>query len=152
MNESLFALPLPPSIPPTFCALQVVPVMKKGGGYPYLLVLNIADGSLNWGKRVDPHPAAMLTMSPTVHAGYIYQGVSSLEELWATSSTYPCCTFRGNMLKVDLATGNIIWRTYMAPDNSGKIGGFSGESVCVCEEARRGGRCEPPLRTAMQHQ
>lgn len=47
--------------------------MKKGGGYPYLLTLNAADGTLVWGKRVDPHPAAMLTMSPTVHAGYIYQ-------------------------------------------------------------------------------
>lgn len=31
---------------------QVVPVMKKGGGWPYLLVLKISDGSLVWGKRV----------------------------------------------------------------------------------------------------
>lgn len=53
--------------------MQVVGTMKKGGGYPYLLTLNAADGTLVWGKRIEPHPAAMLTMSPTVHAGYIYQ-------------------------------------------------------------------------------
>ena len=52
--------------------------MMKGGGYPFLLMVN-ADGTaqqqgqLVWGKRVEAHPAAMLTMSPTVHAGYIYQ-------------------------------------------------------------------------------
>lgn len=109
--------------------LQVVSVMKKGGGYPYLFTLNAADGSIKWGKRVDPHPAAMLTQSPTVHAGYIYQGVSSPEELWASDKNYPCCTFRGNMLKVDLATGNIVWRTYMTPDNFETTDGFSGNSI-----------------------
>jgi polyvinyl alcohol dehydrogenase (cytochrome) len=103
--------------------------MKKAGGYPYLFALNAADGSIVWGKRVDAHPAAMLTQSPTVHAGYIYQGVSSLEELWATDKNYPCCTFRGNMLKVDLANGNIVWRTYVTPDNGGTTGGFSGNSI-----------------------
>lgn len=57
------------------------------------------------------------------------QGVSSLEELWAANPSYPCCTFRGSMLKVDLATGNILWRTYTVPDNGGQTGGFSGNSV-----------------------
>jgi outer membrane protein assembly factor BamB len=47
--------------------------MKKGGGYPYLLALDITNGNLIWGKRVEAHIAGMLTMSPTVHAGYIYQ-------------------------------------------------------------------------------
>lgn len=107
----------------------VVGVMKKGGGYPYLLAINIANGKLIWGKRVDTHVDAMMTQSPTIHAGYIYSGVSSLEELHAASPGYACCTFRGNMLKVDLATGKIIWRTYMTPDNKDLPGGFSGNSV-----------------------
>uniref|UniRef100_A0A383VAH7 Pyrrolo-quinoline quinone repeat domain-containing protein n=1 Tax=Tetradesmus obliquus TaxID=3088 RepID=A0A383VAH7_TETOB len=106
----------------------ILGVMKKGGGFPYLLAVNAADGSLAWCKRVDPHPAAMLTQSPTVYNGAVYVGVSSLEELWANSATYPCCTFIGSMLKVDLA-GNILWRTLMAPDNNGQTGAFSGNSV-----------------------
>lgn len=103
--------------------------MKKGGGYPYLLVLKTADGRLVWGKRLDNHTAAMLTQSPTVHDGYIYQGVSSLEELSAADPKYACCTFRGSMLKVRLSDGAIMWRTFMAPDNKNKPGGFSGNSV-----------------------
>jgi polyvinyl alcohol dehydrogenase (cytochrome) len=67
----------------------VLGVMKKGGGFPYLLSVNAADGSLVWCKRVDPHPAAMVTQSPTVYNGAVYVGVSSLEELWANSETYP---------------------------------------------------------------
>lgn len=103
--------------------------MKKGGGWPYLLVLKIADGSLVWGKRLDTHAAAMLTQSPTVHAGYIYQGVSSLEELWAANAAYPCCSFRGSMVKLDLSTSAIKWQTYMVPDNRGGTDGFSGNSI-----------------------
>jgi polyvinyl alcohol dehydrogenase (cytochrome) len=57
------------------------------------------------------------------------QGISSLEELWATKADYPCCTFRGNMIKVDLTNGDIVWRTYMAPDNNNQVGGFSGSSL-----------------------
>lgn len=75
---------------------------------------------------MDPHPAAMITQSATVHNGYIYVGVSSLEELWANAKDYPCCTFIGNMLKVELSTGNVVWRTYMAPQNGNTTGGFSG--------------------------
>jgi len=114
---------------PRLCTLQVVPVMKKLGGYPFLLVLNIADGTLVWGKRVEKHAAAMLTMSPTVHAGYIYQGISSLEELAAGSASYPCCSFRGSFIKVNLATGEEVWRTWMAPDNKYLPGGISGNSL-----------------------
>lgn len=57
------------------------------------------------------------------------QGISSLEELWATIKDYPCCSFRGSFIKVDLSTGNIVWRTWMAPDNNNQDGGFSGNSL-----------------------
>lgn len=67
----------------------ILGVMKKGGGFPYLLAVNAADGSLAWCKRVDPHPAAMITQSPTVYNGAVYVGVSSLEELWANGPGYP---------------------------------------------------------------
>ncbi|WIA28036.1 hypothetical protein OEZ86_010622 [Tetradesmus obliquus] len=148
--------------------VMVFGVMKKGGGFPYLIAANVTSGALLWGFRADPHPAAMITQSPTVYNGAVYVGVSSLEELvadnpdyeWADphpaamitqspkvyngavfvevssleelvadNPDYECCTFIGNMLKVDLATGAVVWRTYMAPQNNNQTGGFSGNSV-----------------------
>uniref|UniRef100_A0A383V615 Pyrrolo-quinoline quinone repeat domain-containing protein n=1 Tax=Tetradesmus obliquus TaxID=3088 RepID=A0A383V615_TETOB len=109
--------------------VMVFGVMKKGGGFPYLIAANVTNGVLLWGFRADPHPAAMITQSPTVHNGAVYVGVSSLEELIADNPEYECCTFIGNMLKVDLATGTVVWRTYMAPQNNNQTGGFSGNSV-----------------------
>lgn len=105
---------------------QVFGVMKKGGGFPYLIAASTKDGALMWGFRADPHPSAMITQSPTVHNGAVYVGVSSLEELQADDPTYECCTFIGNMLKVDLKSGKVMWRTYMAPSNNNKTGDFSG--------------------------
>lgn len=65
--------------------------MKKLGGYPYLLALDVQTGNLIWGKRVEAHAAAMLTMSPTVHAGYIYQvGASRVGSTsWSLSKPSP---------------------------------------------------------------
>lgn len=103
--------------------------MKKGGGFPYLLAISTVDGSLKWGKRVDPHPAAGVTQSPTLYNGHVYVGISSLEEVQADIPGYDCCTFRGSFIKVDLSNGNELWRTYMTPDNFNKSGGFSGAAV-----------------------
>lgn len=33
------------------------------------------------------------------------------------------------MIKVDLSNGNVVWRTYMMPDNNNATGGFSGNSL-----------------------
>jgi polyvinyl alcohol dehydrogenase (cytochrome) len=62
--------------------------MKKGGGFPYLIAANITNGVLLWGMRADPHPHAMITQSPTVYGGFVYVGISSLEELVADSPDY----------------------------------------------------------------
>jgi polyvinyl alcohol dehydrogenase (cytochrome) len=36
---------------------------------------------------------------------------------------YPCCSFRGSMVALDVHTGEILWKTYMAPV------GFSGNAI-----------------------
>ena len=54
---------------------------------------------------------------------------SRLEEAFAANPYYPCCSFRGSVLKIDLATGAIVWKTYTAPDNGGHPGGYSGNAV-----------------------
>jgi len=108
---------------------MIVGVMKKLGGFPFLLAINTADGSLIWGKRVHSHVAAMVTQSPTIYQGYIYQGISSLEELLADAPGYDCCTFIGEVQKLSLTDGTLVWKTLMSPDNGNAVGGFSGNSV-----------------------
>jgi polyvinyl alcohol dehydrogenase (cytochrome) len=42
--------------------------------------------------------------------------VSSIEELVGADSKYPCCTFRGSVVALDAATGEVAWKTYVIPD------------------------------------
>jgi polyvinyl alcohol dehydrogenase (cytochrome) len=77
--------------------------------------LDAASGELRWKVRVDVHPLARITGAPKVHAGRVYVPVSSLEEVAAISKSYPCCTFVGKVVALDLATGSVLWVTPLAP-------------------------------------
>lgn len=57
--------------------------------------------------------------------GY-YVGVSSVEE---GASIEQCCIFRGSLAKLDARSGAILWKTYMLPDNNGKIGAYAGAAI-----------------------
>lgn len=39
-------------------------------------------------------------------------GLSSGETIPAANSNYPCCTHRGGVVAIDIATGKILWKTY----------------------------------------
>jgi polyvinyl alcohol dehydrogenase (cytochrome) len=93
------------------------------GGGGKVLAFDKFTGELRWSTQADNHPAAIITQSATVFDGRVYVGVSSLEEVFAVVADYPCCSFRGSMLALDLETGAILWQTYMAPD------GYSGSAV-----------------------
>lgn len=97
--------------------------------FPYMLAVSTNGGKLLWGKRMDPHQQAMITQSPTVYKDGVYVGVSSLEELAADSPDYDCCSFIGSFVKLNLTTGEELWRVYMTPPNGGKSGSWSGNSV-----------------------
>jgi polyvinyl alcohol dehydrogenase (cytochrome) len=86
-------------------------------------------GALQWITNVESHPAAIITGSPVVVGSTIYQGISSIEEGLATSSTYACCTFRGSVVALDAETGAILWQTYTVPDNDGRAGKYSGGPI-----------------------
>jgi polyvinyl alcohol dehydrogenase (cytochrome) len=90
-----------------------------------LIAVDKHTGDLEWATRVDEHPAAILTQSPVVFGNTVFVGVASLEELFATDPSYPCCTFRGSVVALDVNTGAILWKTYMAPD----VPGYSGNAV-----------------------
>jgi polyvinyl alcohol dehydrogenase (cytochrome) len=85
----------------------------------HLMAINASNGKLIWVSQVDSHPAAILTASPLVVNGVIYQGVASIEEALASIPGYTCCAFRGSIVAVNATTGQILWKTYTVPDNGG---------------------------------
>jgi len=80
--------------------------------------LDAASGKVVWTRKVEDHPFARITGSPTYHNGRLYVPVSSYEEAQGADPQYPCCTFRGSVSALDAATGRVVWKTYMIPDAS----------------------------------
>ena len=69
-----------------------------------------------WQTRVDDHPNATITGSPTLGGGLLYVPVSSLEVTSAADPAYVCCTFRGAVVALDPATGEQRWKTFTVPN------------------------------------
>jgi polyvinyl alcohol dehydrogenase (cytochrome) len=82
-------------------------------GYAY--AVDAASGRLVWSQKVDDHPLVRLTGSPTLFAGRLYVPTSSYEE-GGRPPGYACCTFRGSVVALDAATGDVVWKTYTIPD------------------------------------
>ena len=78
--------------------------------------LDAATGAPLWTTKVDEHPFARVTGSPTLDGDRLFVPVSSLEETAASQPGYECCTFRGSVAAIDTATGEIRWKTYMVPE------------------------------------
>lgn len=95
----------------------------------HVIAIDRNSGALRWITQVDPHPAAIITGSPVFHGNIVYVGVSSNEEALAVNPAYPCCTFRGSMVALDVFTGEILWKTYVVRDNGGLTGGYSGGAI-----------------------
>jgi polyvinyl alcohol dehydrogenase (cytochrome) len=87
------------------------------------LALDARTGDLLWKTHPDSHPGAVITQSPIVHGNRVYVGIASYEESMAADPSYPCCTFRGNVVAMDKVTGAVAWRTFVMPQ------GYSGGGV-----------------------
>lgn len=102
----------------------VVGTQGKSGGGGNLLAYDAGTGALLWKTKLDSNPLAIITQSATISDGVVYVGVASGEEgVAAFVPGYPCCSFRASMAAVDLASGKILWQTYMVPT------GFSGGAI-----------------------
>jgi polyvinyl alcohol dehydrogenase (cytochrome) len=84
------------------------------GGTVY--ALDAQKGTLLWRVQVDTHPLARIAATPTPYQSRLYVAVSSGEEAKAASPDYPCCTFRGSVVALDMATGHVLWKTYTITD------------------------------------
>jgi len=62
--------------------------------------------------EVEKNRIGVLTGSPVVSGNQLFVPVSSAEEGAATDPAYACCSFRGSLVALDLATGKIQWQTY----------------------------------------
>jgi len=104
--------------------------LKKLNAGAHVFAVDRTTGALLWSVQVDTDPASIITGSPTVYNGVVYVGVSSYDE----SDGLLCCTFRGAVVALSAATGQILWKTYTVPSNnngsdSNLPGYYSGNGV-----------------------
>jgi polyvinyl alcohol dehydrogenase (cytochrome) len=102
-----------------------------------IFAVNKQTGALVWKTQADTHLASIITAGAVVDpaTGIVYVGVSSNEEADAAFIPgYTCCTFRGSMLALNSANGNILWRTYTVP--AGYSGGSVWGSTAVVDPSR----------------
>lgn len=77
--------------------------------------LDAMTGRQLWRTKVDDHPNATITGTPTLGGGTLFVPVSSLEVTSAADPKYSCCTFRGAVVALDPATGEQRWKSYTIP-------------------------------------
>lgn len=84
--------------------------------------LNAQSGQKIWQTQVHDHPLATITGSVIADHQKLYVPVSSTEIIPAARADYPCCSFRGAAVAIDLETGNKVWTRYTTevPKPTGK--------------------------------
>ncbi len=93
-----------------------------------VFAVNRHTGKLLWSTQVDSDPASVITGSPVVYRGVAYLGISSKGEAGSAG------TFRGAIVALNAATGEMVWKTYTVPSNNGNSdsnlpGYYSGNAV-----------------------
>jgi polyvinyl alcohol dehydrogenase (cytochrome) len=84
---------------------------SDGGAVAY--AVDAATGRQIWSRKVDDHPYAASTGSPTFYDGRLYVPTSAVgEEGQGGRLQYQCCTFRGSVSALDANTGAVMWKSY----------------------------------------
>jgi polyvinyl alcohol dehydrogenase (cytochrome) len=74
--------------------------------------LDAQKGTLLWKTQVDAHPSARIVGAPALYNDRLYVAVGSNETLAAANPGYGCCTFRGSVAALDMASGRLLWKSY----------------------------------------
>ena len=98
------------------------PVLYMGDFSATVHAIDASDGSLVWRASVGDHTDATITGSPKLHDDALYVPLSSSE--WATAADpgYACCTFRGGVVSLDAASGELNWRTHVIDEPAAETG------------------------------
>jgi polyvinyl alcohol dehydrogenase (cytochrome) len=85
-----------------------------------MMAVDAATGDLRWMTELDPNPNTIVTASPVILGNRLYISTSS------SGGGAARMTFRGSMIALDTRTGQIVWQSFVLPDNGGVPGGFAG--------------------------
>ena len=83
-----------------------------------LYALDAERGTLLWKTQIDTHPLARILGAPVLYHGRVYVTVASTELSAALDGAYACCTFRGSVAALDMASGRLLWKTYLIADEA----------------------------------
>jgi polyvinyl alcohol dehydrogenase (cytochrome) len=74
--------------------------------------LDAQKGTLLWKTQVDTHPTARIQGAPALYNDRLYVAVGSDEDNNTANPNYSCCTFRGSVAALDIASGHVLWKSY----------------------------------------
>jgi polyvinyl alcohol dehydrogenase (cytochrome) len=74
--------------------------------------VDASTGTQIWVRKLDHHPVAKITGTPTLYRDRLFVPVASYEEVDGASPDYACCTFRGSLSALNAKTGAVLWKTY----------------------------------------
>lgn len=74
-----------------------------------LFALDASNGKELWRIQLNDHVLGRVTAAPTVHNGIAYVPLSAMEDPLTHDKSYFCCSARGGVAAVDLATGKVLW-------------------------------------------
>ena len=66
--------------------------------------------------QLESNPVAGITGTPVVSGDQLFVPLTSGEEPAARQLTYACCSFRGSLAALDLATGKTQWKTFVVTE------------------------------------
>lgn len=91
-------------------------VVYLGDSAAVLHAVDAATGEVIWTTKVDDQAAASIWSSPVVWNGIVYTGVASIAKE---------AGFRGNIVAVDAGSGDVVWRTFVVPEDVDGAGVFA---------------------------
>lgn len=100
----------------------VPPTLYFGDILARAYAVDARTGQLRWMQKVDGHPNATITGTPTLADGRLYVPVSSLEVALPGDPKYSCCTFRGSVVALDAASGEQAWKTFTIDQEPSQVG------------------------------
>jgi len=74
--------------------------------------LDAQKGTLLWKTRADTNPSARIVGAPHLVQGTVVCCPGSDEDNKSADPNYPCCTFRGSVAALDIASGRLLWKSY----------------------------------------
>jgi polyvinyl alcohol dehydrogenase (cytochrome) len=98
---------------------------RTGGGYAVYFAdgksnayaLDATTGKQLWVRKVEENASSRITGAPALYENRLYVPTTGVaEENAAARPDYECCTFRGSVSALDVATGEVIWKTYTIAD------------------------------------